>query len=135
MGRDKGKRHERLIRLLKAARYMELAQAQKVRRLEADMRALEKARETLLEAFGREVFMEARLAEILRRNLDRTAHRAAQARASRQEGQVLLRARRRRVKQIERLENRAIRGLEAERRKDALLDILERAAAGRKDLR
>ncbi len=124
------KRHERLVRLLEAARHLKRAQERRVRELEAEMRRLQERREALFAAFGSELFHADDLARLLRRNLDEAVRRANMTRRMKEQGAAVLRDRHLQVKRIERLSRDAGRELRDSRHRDELLDIVERAVSG-----
>ncbi len=121
------KRHERLVRLLEAARHMKRLQERRVRELEAEMQRLEERREALFAAFGSELFHADDLARLLRRNLDEAVRQAAMTRRMKEQGAAVLRDRHLQMKRIERLSRDAGRALRTSRHRDELLDIVERA--------
>jgi len=124
------KRHERLVRLLAAARHLKRAQQQRVQELEARMRLLEERREALFAAFGSELFHADDLARLLRRNLDEAVKQAERTRRMKEQGAAALRHRHMQMKRIERLSRDAGRRVRESRDKDELLDIVERAVDG-----
>jgi len=121
------KRHERLVRLLEAARHMKRLQERRVRELETEMQRLEERREALFAAFGSELFHADDLARLLRRNLDEAVRQAEMTRRMKEQGAAVLRDRHLQMKRIERLSRDAGRELRDNRHRDELLDIVERA--------
>ncbi len=121
------KRHERLLRLLEAARHLKRVQERHVQELEAEMRRLEERREALFAAFGSELFHADDLARLLRRNLDEAVRQADRTRRMKEQGAAVLRDRHLQMKRIERLSRDAGRELRDSRHRDELLDIVERA--------
>ncbi len=127
MSNREQRRHERLLRLLRAARHLKRAQEGRVRELEARMRQLEERREALFAAFGSELFHADDLARLLRRNLDEAVRQAEKTRLMREQGEAVLRDRHLQMKRIERLSGDAERDLHDSRQRDELLDMAERA--------
>ncbi len=127
------KRHDRLVRLLEAARHLKRVQEQRVQELEAEMRRLEERREALFTAFGSELFHADDLARLLRHNLDEAVRQADMTRRMKEQGAAILRDRHLQMKRIERLSRDAGRDLRDSRHRDELLDIVERAVNGSRE--
>ncbi len=127
------KRHERLVRLLEAARHLKRVQERRVQELEAEMKRLEERREALFAAFGSELFHADDLARLLRRNLDEAVRQADRTRRMKEQGAAVLRDRHLQMKRIERLSRNAGRELRDSRHRDELLDIVERAVNGSRE--